>query len=126
MRYAGGELGGFVGAGIKIDQTMATVKNSILQYNKTNAILLVNSNSWIEANQFLNNQSYNGSPDVSGVYMQGGSPDIINSLFKENDYGIYMNVFGQDPASPNLDSNTFEGNIKDGIYDAYIPPGPPL
>jgi hypothetical protein len=105
VRYGGGSLGVFVGAGLKIDQTPATLNKAIIQNNLTNGLWLVNSQSTIDSVQILDNKSFNGGPPVDGIYLDGGTTDIKNSYFADNDYGIFMMDMGDVPASPNLHSD---------------------
>jgi hypothetical protein len=129
LRYAGGSLPVYFGAGIKVDQSTISLKNSTIKNNVNNGVWLVNSPSIIESTQFLGNKSVNGSPVANGVFINGGGPEIKQSNFDDNDYGIYMNDLGDISCTPNLhatdpadpDQNTFGINIKKDIYNASAP-----
>ena len=131
VRYGGGSLGGNFGAAVKVDQSSVELKNSIIQDNAQNGFLLVNSPSVIDSVQFLDNKAVNGGNSASGVNIQEGSPEVKNSHFDDNDYGIYINDTGN-PSTPNLHNidpadpmqNTFGTNIIKDIYDNNPQPPP--
>jgi hypothetical protein len=52
---------------------------------------------------------------AKAIYIQGGSPEIKNSRFQSQVYGIYKDQ----AATPNLENNTF---MDSDITDIYTEP----
>jgi hypothetical protein len=82
-------------AAIRVEQTSITLENSRVENNIGRGAYLINSSATLIDNvQFFNNiscqnwlrYSYYGT----GVSIDGGSPTIKNSTFKNNYYGIYI------------------------------------
>ena len=135
ISYAGGYFGSDFGAAIKVDRSVISLKNSIVQKNKNNGLTLINSDSVIDSVQFWNHTEAEWPSEAKAVYIQGGKPEIKNSHFQTNYYGIYMTQW-TDPDTglniypePNLhtlnpldpEANTFMDSWKIGIWDASTP-----
>ncbi len=110
---------------IKVDQSIISLKNSVVQKNANNGVWLINSPSFIDSVQFLEHSISTVLIPAKAIYVQGGSPTIKNSKFTNNYYGIYIeNILG----TPILENNEFEGtihktlDIPDDIY--YVNPLP--
>jgi len=121
VKNAGGHCslyGGDFCAGIKVNQTSISIKNSVIENNMVSGLRLVNSNSIIDSVQILNHQ-FGGSFDLingKGIQIEGGSPIIKNSYINDNQYGIYTSKWHNPdtmvemPATPTIENNTFERN----------------
>lgn len=133
LRFAGADHTN--GRALLVEKSIISLKNSTLEKNDNVAMDLVNSNSVIDSVQFLQNNSWSGY----GILVQGGSPEIKNSYFGENKYGIYKNKWNDIFPTPVLNNNTFgpfpdpldpenksygPNTIAD-IFDASAPPAPP-
>ena len=96
-------------AAIRVKDTSIILKDSILENNKNRGLYLINSSSTIDNVQFLNHRV--GCRGVSITYeaiallVDGDSPTIENSTFKNNYYGIYIQS-----GNPILTNLTFENN----------------
>jgi len=129
VNYAGNVCGEGFRAGIKVDQSSISLRNSTIERNLNNGLLLINSPSIIDTDQILDNKtsSYPWPPDEGkGITINGGSPTITNSNFERNHYGIYIGSWYDGdrevwvPAVPYIDAaNTFTDN------DFDIWPEPP-
>ncbi len=116
-------------AAIKVEEALISLKNSLVEKNVNNGLWLVGSQSIVDSVQFLEHNQSTVSLDAKAVYVQGGKPEIKNSFFKNNYYGIYIDdwkdadgktIIGE----PILDKNDFsEGNIKEDIHYVNPPPG---
>ena len=130
VRYAGSLYGSLGNSGIRVDQVSISLKNSTVENNLWNGILLINSSSIIDNVNFLEHkriESYGNYYGGEGVYIQGGSPQITNSYFDGNAYGVYINNWWDlagilFSASPSLLNNSFGGNIIADIWDVNNPP----
>ena len=135
LRYAGADLGNNFGAGIKVNQSNISLRNSVLQNNRNSGLLLINSLSIVNNVQFLGHTKPDLPKEPKAVYIQGGKPEIKNSHFQDNYYGIFMNKWtnpdtGLDiyseaelhliPLDP--EANTFTNISKLDIFDASIIP----
>jgi len=69
-----------VKAGIEVNDSLVTLKNSLIESNKYTGVHLNNSDSLIDNVQFIDNKI--------GIFTQDGNPTIQSSLFKKNDYGV--------------------------------------
>lgn len=130
LRYAGGFWSSYnndFGAGIKVDRSVISLRNSTIERNANNGLWLINSPSIIDFVQILDNKLSRWSWDPEkgkGIYIEGGSPTITNSSFGRNYYGIYMQRWFDENgvevlANPILGGNVFEDNSFD------IWPSPP-
>ena len=81
---------------------------------------MINSSSTIDNVQFLNHQvGCHGSStyiygDAIALWIEGGSPTIKNSTFKNNYCGIYIQS-----GSPTLENLTFGENEEKNNIDIY-------
>ena len=122
ISYAGSLNNPDFGAGIKVDQSSISLKNSVVKKNTNNGVWLINSPSAIDNAQFLEQNTSTISSDAKAVYIQGGLPAIYNSYFKDNYYGVYADSWhdpdtGADiPANPDMQNNQFENSIKADIF----------
>ncbi|MBI3631467.1 MAG: lamin tail domain-containing protein [Candidatus Staskawiczbacteria bacterium] len=130
LRYAGYNIADLGGSGIRVDQVSISLKNSTIEKNLQSGVSLLNSSSVIDAVNFLDNEVVPGYDprDGEGVFIQGGNPQIMNSYFKRNVYGIKMQSWWNSenkefPPLPTFENNTFENNTFD-IFDANNPPPP--
>jgi len=117
LRYAGYNIADLGGSGIRVDQVSISLKNSIIEKNLQSGVLLLNSSSTIDTVNFLDNEIVPGyyPHDGNGVYVQGGSPQIANSYFKGNVYGVKMQSWWNSENKefqpyPTVDNNNFEQN----------------
>ena len=101
-------------AGIRVQESSITLKNSVLEHNKNNGLLLINSSSIIDNVQFLDTAICQGFLEHGGkgISINGGGASIKNSLFEKNIYGIYINKGQDSPATPIIENNIFEENEK--------------
>ncbi|MCX6721077.1 MAG: DUF5011 domain-containing protein [Candidatus Staskawiczbacteria bacterium] len=100
------------GAAIKVDQSSIMLKDSSVHDNKNSGVWLINSPAtMIDTVQFLNHRTASDGRVAKAVYIQGGSPEIKNSHFQAQSYGIYKdsastpNLHTADPDDP--EKNTF-------------------
>ena len=116
------------GAAIRVDQSSISLKNSKVWSNSNCGIFLENSGSVIDGVQFFNHKE----TGAAAVAIQGGSPEIKNSNFQTQSYGIYKsnwinpdtaevvpptpNLHDLDPADP--EKNLFTDSIVADIYTA--------
>ena len=109
-------------AAIKVNQSSISLKNSIINKNANNGVWLVNSLSTIDSVQFLEHNTSTVLLEAKGIYIQGGSPAVKNSSFKNNYYGIYVDKWHNDEIGkdilgiPVLDNNKFEGSVIADIF----------
>jgi len=118
FRYGGGSLF-ILGAVIKVDQSLVSIKNSVFENNANRGIFLVNSDSVIDSNQFLNIKIGEGFIGfmARAIDVRGGNPQIINSYFKDNNCGIAIEDWSNEEGTifnvnPVIQNNTFENNAK--------------
>ncbi|MBU0476576.1 right-handed parallel beta-helix repeat-containing protein, partial [Patescibacteria group bacterium] len=100
-------------AAIRVDQASITLKNSLLEHNKSKGLYLIGSPSTtlIDNVQFSDNipcQGYFGKYYGTGILIENGSPVVKNSTFKGNIFGIEI----RNGASPEIKNNIFEENEK--------------
>ena len=106
IRYGGIEdLSNDSWASLRIENAVASVKNSVIEEGGVYGIYLKNSSSLIEKNIIRNNNIRNNA-DSTGIIIEGGSPQILNNDFINNTYG--MRITGG--ASPVVSGNKFEKN----------------
>ena len=107
---------------IKVEQSAISLKNSKIFDNANNGLWLVNSSSVIDNVDFENHLIETTGQDPRGILVQGGKPEIKNSLFKNNYYGIYLKTWtdpatGKEiPAEPVLENNEFDHNLAGDVY----------
>jgi len=114
---------------IKVDQSAISLKNSVVHNNANNGLWLVNSPSVVDNVQFADHIYKTVGLDPKGIFVEGGTPTIENSLFKNNTYGIYIDNFytgnGQYiPGNPTFENNQFDGSIKLDIFSNVLSPSP--
>ncbi len=118
---------------IKVDQSSISLKNSIIQKNANNGIWLINSLSIIDSVQFLEHSISTVTLPAKAIYVQGGSPNIKNSKFTNNYYGIYIddwqklledNTVETILGTPVLENNEFEERIEKEKDVYYVVPSP--
>lgn len=132
IRYAGILFALSEGAGIKVDQTTVSIKNSTIENTLYNGIWLVNSSSVIDNVSVLKTESvqnYDVFFGGKGILVEGGSPQITNSYFRENRYGIYANQWADEenniyPSYPTIQANNFERNeniifLGDNVFPSF-------
>jgi len=94
INYAGGSYYNlwWFGAAIKADNCDISLKNSFIHDNQNNGLWLINSNSVIDNVKFLNHTEVQQDWPIKAraVYIQGGNPEIKNSYFETQAYGIYL------------------------------------
>ena len=98
-----------------------------MKNNANNGIWLVNSPSVIDSTQFLSQNLSTVLVGAKAVYVWGGSPQISNSNFDSNSYGIYVDVWhgpdGDIAATPDYSQgNTFANSKVGDIF--CVPPIP--
>ncbi len=125
IKYAGQLFGGTTAGAIRVDRSIISLKNSVLENNANSGLWLINSSSVIDSVRFLNH--------AKAVYIQGGSPEIKNSYFENQDYGVYEDSWADGQGNiifptPNLhaeegdpEQNTFVASKKADIFNASAP-----
>jgi hypothetical protein len=115
------------GAGIRVNQSIISLKNSVVSQNINNGLWLTNSASVIDNVQILDNMMSTYTTIYGkGIFVEGGSPHIINSIVSGNYYGIYKGDW-TDPdgnvvaAAPIIENTDYSNNT----YPDWPPP-PPL
>jgi hypothetical protein len=103
------------GAAIRVEQSSITLKNSYIHDNKNSGLWLINSPSIIDSVSFFNHKLAIDGQVAKAIYIQGGSPEIKNSRFQSQVYGIYKDQ----AATPNLENNTF---MDSDVTDIYTTP----
>ena len=117
------------GAGIKVDQCDISLKDSYLHDNQNHGVWLLNSNSIIDNVKFLNHTAVQFSgTKANAIYIQGGSPEVKNSYFEKQSYGIFLAKWPNPETGteilPNPKLHTEEGDPEKNIFrDTEIPGG---
>jgi len=132
IRYAGSLHGDLGRTGIRADQVAISFKNSTVEKNLKTGLSLLNSSSVIDNVNFLDNEIVPGYEPYGGegIHVQGGNPQIVNSYFKGNNYGIFVDNWLDSNnilflANVSLLNNLFGGNTISDIWDVNNPPPPP-
>lgn len=132
VRYAGSSYGNLGRTGIRADQVAVSLKNSTVEKNLKTGLLLINSSSVIDNVNFLDHEIVPGYEPYGGegIYVQGGNPQIVNSYFKGNNYGVFIDNWIDSNnilflANASFLNNNFLGNILADIWDVNNPPEPP-
>jgi|GEM_PF-2213806 hypothetical protein len=128
IRYGGATTGSSPlewGNALWVDQSQISLKNSVVEKNKNRGLILTNSPSIIDSVTFSQQTTTDwpqSSNEAKAIDIEGGSPEIKNSYFKDNNFGIYITSF-VDPiqkttvsTTPIIDNNNFTGNT----YPVYI------
>jgi len=116
IRYAGGYFGSDFGAAIKADRSAVSLKNSVIEKNSNNGLRLIDSHSIVDSVQFLDNKIADWPNEAKAIYIEGENPEIRNSYFKDNKYGIFITYWydlekgTRSPAIPVIENNIFEEN----------------
>ena len=82
------------GAAIKADNCNISLKDSYLHDNQNNGLWLINSNSVIDNVKFYNHtarEEFIGQ--AKAIFIQGGSPEVKNSYFEKQTFGIYLDKY---------------------------------
>ena len=104
--YSGSELG----AAIKVEESFVSFEDSVFKDNKDRGLRLTNSFSTVDNVLFSGHQTGRQGYYPIALLIEGASPEIKNSTFEDNYYGIYIQ--SGDPVLRNL---TFNNNKID-IY----------
>ena len=123
VRYGGAVLGFSPfswGNAIWVDNSLISLKNSIVEKNKNRALVLTNSNSTVDSVKFLSNKTtdWPSGDQAKAVLIQGGNPEIKNSYFEDNLLGIDCSYFYNEADNTNsptyalIENNTFVKNTK--------------
>ncbi len=96
------------GAAIKVDQSSISLNGSKVHDNANYGVWLQNSSSIIDNTQFSGHHypQLGGPPKAAAVFIEGGSPEVGNSVFSDNDNNILQS--DTIPSTPNLHDNTFQ------------------
>ena len=134
--YAGGSYFNtwWFGAAIKADNCDISLKNSYIHENQNHGVWLRNSNSVIDNVKFFNHTTtQNEWAKADAIYIQGGSPEIKNSYFDRQTYGIYLDKYVAEDGTEiypkanlhadefDLEPNIFVNTEKHNIFDALLP-----
>ncbi len=118
-------------AAINVDQSIITLKNSLLQNNANSAMRLVNSASLVDGVRFVLHNVRTAVLPPKAVHVRGGSPTIKNSSFEKNTFGIYQETWhnpdtGEDvlPTPDYSDNNTFADSELENIFPTILPVAP--
>ncbi|MDP2741381.1 MAG: lamin tail domain-containing protein [bacterium] len=135
VRYAGDFSGSSFGAGLRVDQSNVSLRNSVLENNANNGLWLINSSSIVDNIQLSGHIKPDYPKESKAVYIQGGKPEVKNSRFQDNYYGVYMNKWTDPDTGLDVNSeaelhlipldplaNAFTGSLKLDIFDASIIP----
>ncbi|MBU2639991.1 MAG: hypothetical protein KKG75_04800, partial [Nanoarchaeota archaeon] len=109
LEYAGGNKNRR-GFGLEIKDSSINIQNSLFEGNRYSGIHLINSDSLIDNVEFLKTGMNDANYGSIGLWIEGGSPTIQNSLFKNNSYGSYVDSYLDKSAKPTFKNNTFEEN----------------
>ena len=104
-------------AAVRVEASSIILKSSFIEENKNRGVYLINSSATIDNVNFSNHQSiceyWWGDWDAIALLIDGNSPTIKNSVFKNNYYGIYIqsgspiiennNHFGENDEKNNID-----------------------
>ncbi len=124
---------GSFGAGIKVEKSSISLKNSTIEKNANYGLRLTGSDSTIEAVEiFDHTEPLTTISWPKGINVNGGSPVIKNSHFRNNYQGLTIGRWYDPeqkinvPASAVIESNYFEGNknaaiISSSVLDAVFP-----
>lgn len=119
--YAGGPS---FGSGIRVDQSSILLKNSRIWENPPNGVWLTNSQSVIDNVQFSDNKTQPWGLTAKAVYVEGGSPEIKNSSFQNQTYGIYEDEWTDPgngtlvcPAPTGIETDTFSNSDVQDIFE---------
>ena len=107
-------------AAIRVKEASILIKNSTFEQNQNKGLYLIDtpSTTIIDSVQFLNHQVGCGSSPAIALLIDGDSPTIKNSTFKNNYYGIYIQS-----GEPTLEEGlTFGENDEKNNIDIYSPP----
>ncbi|MBU2540225.1 lamin tail domain-containing protein [Patescibacteria group bacterium] len=133
IRYGGAFFGssplGF-GYAMSVDQTTVSIKNSVFDNNKGTGLMLTNSLSIIDNVQFLDHNNTEMFPflEPKAIYIKGNNPEIKNSYFKGNYYGIYITDWYDSEKSENIaarpliENNNFIENTRPILFRAVSYP----
>ncbi len=116
IRYAGGYFGNDFGAAIKADRSDFSLKDSVIEKNSNNGLRLIDSHSIVDSVRFLENKTAEWPSAAKAIYIEGENPEIRNSYFKDNKYGIFITHWYDSekdirvPAIPVIENNIFEEN----------------
>ncbi|MCK4554867.1 right-handed parallel beta-helix repeat-containing protein, partial [Candidatus Parcubacteria bacterium] len=95
-------------AAVRVEASSIILKNSFIEENKNRGVYLINSSATINNVNFSNHQSiceyWWGDWDAIALLIDGNSPTIKNSTFKNNYYGIYIQS-----GSPIIEKNNHFG-----------------
>ncbi len=124
LSFAGKIHGDFSGDGIVVNKSSISLKNSTISINYRRGLKLINSSSTIDGLTASDN-ARDDSQGV-GIYIEGGSPTIINSSLIRNHFGIYKaNHYLTDgsaiiPATPYLENIYYEDNPGGNIWPTTV------
>ncbi|HLD70780.1 MAG TPA: lamin tail domain-containing protein [Negativicutes bacterium] len=119
-------------SGVKVESSAISLRNAVFDNNANAGVWLVNSASVVDAVAFGNHQTtsiYGLFADAKAIYVQGGAPEIKNSEFTDNWYGIFIDDLLQDDGTvitgaPAMENNQFSGSIREDVHYVH-PPTPP-
>lgn len=106
-------------AGIKVEESAIALKNSVIDSNANKGLWLINSPSVIDGVEFLVHKTADVDSNARALLVQGGAPEVKNSWFRHNYYGIYIEDWQNSqtgdlvPGAPVMDNNQFEDNVVD-------------
>jgi hypothetical protein len=129
VMYGGSRQDNAYLCGVKVEETAISLKNSVISKNAGCGLGLINSLSVVDAVEFSDNTSSNLTSEARALWVQGNAPEIKNSIFKNNYYGIYQEDFKNEatgetvPFAPTLENNQFKNNIID-IFPLATPTPP--
>jgi len=109
LEYAGGNKNRR-GFGLEIKDSSINIQNSLFEGNRYSGIHLINSDSLIDNVEFSKTGTNDANYGSIGLWIEGGSPTIQSSLFKNNSYGSYVDSYLDKSAKPTFKNNTFEEN----------------
>ncbi len=116
-------------SGIKVEHSAISLRSAVFENNANTGLWLVDSSSIIDGAVFENHQItsiYGLFAEAKGIYVQGGAPEIKNSQFTDNWYGIFIDDPQQDDgtvitATPVMENNQFSGNIREDVHYVHQP-----
>lgn len=105
-------------ANFYVKDTPVIISHSISEYSKVYGLQSVNSDIQMRDNIFRFNNKENDPAGINaGVYVSGGTPQIVSNTFSQNKRGLYLS------SSPGIVSdNIFSSNASEAVYSAGLLP----
>ncbi len=107
------DLGNTGWAIMRVDDSQATIKNSVIEESGAYGIIFNNSTGVLDSNIIRKNKTFNNR-DSSGLGTSHSTVDILDNVFEENTFGARLT--GDDKIrKPKIEGNTFNKNTQSAI-----------